>query len=95
MALSRAPHRLVTKMTECCGATHCHAGQERARVGRRMLVESLQGWMADLSQSLSPFLSITQLLSANGTGFDSDQDVAGRRGGIVQRTLDGPFENQG
>ena len=51
--------------------------------------------MADLSQSLSPFLSITQLLSANGTGFDSDHDVAGRRGGIVQRTLDGPFENQG
>ena len=39
--------------------------------------------MADLSQSLSPFLSITQLLSANGTGFDSDQDVTGRRGGIV------------
>lgn len=60
-----------------------------------MLAESLQGWMADLSQSLSPFLSITQLLSANGTGFDSDQDVAGRRGGIVQKTLDGPFENQG
>lgn len=41
-----------------------------------MLAESLQGWMTDLSQP-SPFLFITQLLSASGTGFDSDQDVAG------------------
>ena len=68
-------------------------GRKGLRVGRRILVETIQDLEANPSQSLSPFPSITQLLSASGTGLESVRIIAGTGSGVVRRTLDWQFEN--
>lgn len=68
-------------------------GRKGLGVGRRILVETIQDLEANPSQSLSPFPSIAQLLSASGTGLEPVRIVAGTGSGVVRRTPDWQFEN--